>query len=231
MPERETLGSSPPPGARWPCSCRRHDPPRCKQRALGPAQRLRGPNPGCIVVRASWPDEQVVPTTIGNLADDLVATGATTTVLVLVGPALAGTAPASHLYSPTFAHKLRKRSRGRDDRRTGGGTKPQHPGRAERVARFACVRARITAMTGETNEPELSPDVAERQTGLRTGWTTGTCASAAAKAAAMRSGHRPRAHEVEVGLPKGARVSFPSSAPDGWATMPTPAGGRGQGRR
>ncbi|MDQ1361152.1 MAG: cobalt-precorrin-5B (C1)-methyltransferase [Acidimicrobiaceae bacterium] len=64
-------------------------------------------------------------------------------------------------------------------------------------------------MTGETNEPELSPDVAERKTGLRTGWTTGTCASAAAKAAAsgLVTGVVPA--EVEVGLPKGARVSFP----------------------
>ncbi len=64
-------------------------------------------------------------------------------------------------------------------------------------------------MAGETNEPELSPEVAERQTGLRTGWTTGTCASAAAKAAAsgLATGLVP--DEIEVGLPRGARVSFP----------------------
>lgn len=64
-------------------------------------------------------------------------------------------------------------------------------------------------MTGETNEPELSPEVAERQTGLRTGWTTGTCASAAAKAAALGLASGLVPDEVEVGLPKGARVSFP----------------------
>ncbi|HEX9968574.1 MAG TPA: cobalt-precorrin-5B (C(1))-methyltransferase [Acidimicrobiales bacterium] len=48
--------------------------------------------------------------------------------------------------------------------------------------------------------------------GLRTGWTTGTCASAAAKAAALGlvSGTAPAA--VEVGLPDGARVSFPVEA-------------------
>ncbi|MGH9073804.1 MAG: cobalt-precorrin-5B (C(1))-methyltransferase [Acidimicrobiales bacterium] len=64
-------------------------------------------------------------------------------------------------------------------------------------------------MAGETNEPELSPEVAERRSGLRTGWTTGTCASAAAKAAAtgLATGLVPE--QIEVGLPKGARVSFP----------------------
>ncbi|HEX4218398.1 MAG TPA: cobalt-precorrin-5B (C(1))-methyltransferase [Acidimicrobiales bacterium] len=64
-------------------------------------------------------------------------------------------------------------------------------------------------MTGETNEPELSPDVAERQTGLRTGWTTGTCASAAAKAAVLGLATGVVPDQVEVGLPQGARVSFP----------------------
>lgn len=66
--------------------------------------------PAAIVVRATWPDEQVVVTTVGRLADDLVATGARTTVLVLVGPALAGAAPRSHLYDPGYTHLFRQRS-------------------------------------------------------------------------------------------------------------------------
>lgn len=66
--------------------------------------------PAAIVVRASWDDERVVLTTVGALAADLKATGVTTTVLVLVGPALAGAAPRSHLYSPDYAHKFRRRS-------------------------------------------------------------------------------------------------------------------------
>jgi precorrin-4/cobalt-precorrin-4 C11-methyltransferase len=66
--------------------------------------------PAAIVVRASWPDEQLVMSTVGSLADDLKATGVTTTVLVLVGPALAGAAPRSHLYAPWYAHKFRRRS-------------------------------------------------------------------------------------------------------------------------
>jgi precorrin-4/cobalt-precorrin-4 C11-methyltransferase len=68
--------------------------------------------PAAVVVRASWPDEQVVTTTVGKLAAALDALGATRTVLVLVGPALRGAAPArSHLYEPQFAHMFRRRSR------------------------------------------------------------------------------------------------------------------------
>ena len=61
-------------------------------------------------------------------------------------------------------------------------------------------------------EPELSPEVAERTSGLRTGWTTGTCASAAAKAAAIGLGTGVRPETVEVGLPGGQRVTFPVEA-------------------
>jgi cobalt-precorrin-5B (C1)-methyltransferase len=61
-------------------------------------------------------------------------------------------------------------------------------------------------------EPELSPEVAERTSGLRTGWTTGTCASAAAKAAAIGLCTGARPETVEVGLPAGQRVTFPVEA-------------------
>lgn len=70
--------------------------------------------PAAIVVRASWPDEQVVRTTVGSLAADLMSTGARTTVLVLVGEALqppTGGAVRSHLYHPGFAHRFRRASR------------------------------------------------------------------------------------------------------------------------
>jgi precorrin-4/cobalt-precorrin-4 C11-methyltransferase len=67
--------------------------------------------PAAVVVRASWPDEQVVRTTVGGLADAVKSTGTKTTVLVLVGPALAEAPVArSHLYSPDYAHAFRRRS-------------------------------------------------------------------------------------------------------------------------
>ncbi|MGH9188892.1 MAG: cobalt-precorrin-4/precorrin-4 C(11)-methyltransferase [Acidimicrobiales bacterium] len=85
---------------------------------LAPGSAYSAETPAAIVVRASQPDEQVVLTTVGCLAADLDATGARTTTLVLVGPALAGaagtdpsSAARSRLYSPGFAHGFRRRSR------------------------------------------------------------------------------------------------------------------------
>jgi precorrin-4/cobalt-precorrin-4 C11-methyltransferase len=87
-------------------------PQELQDELLSPTSAFTAETPAAIVVRASRPDEQVVTTTVGRLAADLAATGARTTVLVLVGGALDG-APArrSHLYSPTFAHAHRRRSR------------------------------------------------------------------------------------------------------------------------
>jgi len=72
-----------------------------------------GPDtPAAVVVRASWPDETVVRTTVGRLAADLRATGATMTALVLVGEALAGgpVRRRSHLYEPGYTTAYRLRS-------------------------------------------------------------------------------------------------------------------------
>jgi precorrin-4/cobalt-precorrin-4 C11-methyltransferase len=85
-------------------------PHALQQALLAPPSTYTVDTPAAVVVRASWPDEVVVPTTCGQLAEALVATGATTTVLVLVGPALDGAGGRSHLYSPGFAHAHRRRS-------------------------------------------------------------------------------------------------------------------------
>lgn len=66
--------------------------------------------PAALVVRASWPDERVHPTTVGRLAETMRADGARVTALVLVGPALAGAAARCHLYDPGYAHAHRRRS-------------------------------------------------------------------------------------------------------------------------
>jgi precorrin-4/cobalt-precorrin-4 C11-methyltransferase len=65
--------------------------------------------PAVIAHRVSWPDETVVRTTVGQLAASLEELGEKTTVLVLIGPALAPIAqPArSHVYSATYAHSFR----------------------------------------------------------------------------------------------------------------------------
>jgi precorrin-4/cobalt-precorrin-4 C11-methyltransferase len=66
--------------------------------------------PAAVVVRASWPDELVVPTTVGDLPAAMRSTGARTVVLVLVGEALRGAADRCHLYDPAYAHGFRRRS-------------------------------------------------------------------------------------------------------------------------
>ena len=66
--------------------------------------------PAALVVRASWPDERVHLTTVGQLAEVMRADGARTAALVLIGPALAGAAPRCHLYDPAYAHGYRRRS-------------------------------------------------------------------------------------------------------------------------
>jgi precorrin-4/cobalt-precorrin-4 C11-methyltransferase len=107
MPERETIAAFAATGCTLAVFLSAARPEQLR------TELLTGYPPGtpaAIVVRASWPDEQLVLTTVEDLAADLKATGVTTTVLVLVGPALAGAAPRSHLYSPTYAHKFRRRS-------------------------------------------------------------------------------------------------------------------------
>jgi precorrin-4/cobalt-precorrin-4 C11-methyltransferase len=66
--------------------------------------------PAVVVARVSWPDEQVLPTTVGSLAETIRASGSRTVVLVLVGDALRGAGRRSHLYDPTYAHGHRRRS-------------------------------------------------------------------------------------------------------------------------
>jgi precorrin-4/cobalt-precorrin-4 C11-methyltransferase len=111
MPPRQSVADYAPHGATLAVFLSAARPTELQDSLLAPDSAYRADTPAAIVVRASWPDESVVSTTVGGLADDLVATGATTTVLVLVGPALAD-APAarSHLYSPAFAHRFRRRS-------------------------------------------------------------------------------------------------------------------------
>lgn len=65
--------------------------------------------PAVIASRVSWPDERIVSTAVGRLAEDLHALGTATTVLVLVGDAV-GPARArarSHVYAPDYAHSFR----------------------------------------------------------------------------------------------------------------------------
>lgn len=109
MPARETLAAFAATGATLALflSAAR---PEALQAELLQAGSAYGPfTPAILCSRVSWPDERLVRSTLGTLADDLRALGATTTVLVLVGEALRTQPPPqrSHVYDPGFATAFR----------------------------------------------------------------------------------------------------------------------------
>ena len=87
-------------------------PDELQAELLGPSSAFGPDTPAVVVVRATWPDQQVVHTTVGQLADAVRSTGATMTALVLVGEALApGEGERrSHLYAPAYTTAYRLRS-------------------------------------------------------------------------------------------------------------------------
>jgi precorrin-4/cobalt-precorrin-4 C11-methyltransferase len=112
MPERESVAAFSAIGATTAIFLSAARPRELQAQLLSPGSAYHPDTPAVIAVRASWPDERIVETTVGRLGDDLAATGATATALVLVGPALRRVdgAGRSHLYSPAFAHTYRRRS-------------------------------------------------------------------------------------------------------------------------
>jgi precorrin-4/cobalt-precorrin-4 C11-methyltransferase len=116
MPPRESVTAFAAIGATTAIFLSGARPRELQDELLAPGSAWSESTPAAVVVRASWPDEQVVMTTVGEVAEAIVATGHTRTVLVLVGESLRGTSGAgvgvarSHLYSPSFAHTFRKRS-------------------------------------------------------------------------------------------------------------------------
>jgi precorrin-4/cobalt-precorrin-4 C11-methyltransferase len=111
MPERESVAAFAAHGTTMAVFLSAARPVELQRELLAGGSGYSTETPAAVVVRASWPDEQVVMTTVGRLAADLDAIGASRTVLVLVGPALRGAAARSHLYAPQFAHMFRRRSR------------------------------------------------------------------------------------------------------------------------
>jgi precorrin-4/cobalt-precorrin-4 C11-methyltransferase len=127
MPPTEGVAAFAPHGATMAVFLSAARPDELAAELLAPGSGYRADTPAAIVVRATWPDETVVRTTVGRLADDLRATGATMTALVLVGEALADgpVRQRSHLYEPSYTTAYRLRSaagstHGRPSARRGG---------------------------------------------------------------------------------------------------------------
>ena len=110
MPERETLAAYARIGGSIGIFLSAASPGLVQEALLCEGSAFNESTPAVIAIRTTWPDERIITSTVGRLADDLVASGAKRTVLVLVGEALTGQAGRSHLYRPDFSHKFRKRS-------------------------------------------------------------------------------------------------------------------------
>jgi len=110
MPPAERLGTFASTGCTIAVFLSAARPEELETELLAPPSAYTDATPAVIVHRASWPDEEIIATTVGGLAAELRRSGWTKTVLVLVGPALDGGGTRSHLYSPDFAHAHRRRS-------------------------------------------------------------------------------------------------------------------------
>lgn len=64
--------------------------------------------PAAIVYKATWADEQIIHTSVGNLAQAGRKQGISKTALVLVGDFLGGNYERSKLYDPSFSHGYRQ---------------------------------------------------------------------------------------------------------------------------
>lgn len=64
--------------------------------------------PAAVVYRATWEDENIIRTTVGELAEALRREGIRKTALILVGEVLGGTVPRSKLYDASFTTEFRK---------------------------------------------------------------------------------------------------------------------------
>jgi precorrin-4/cobalt-precorrin-4 C11-methyltransferase len=112
MPAGEGPAAFAPHGATMAVFLSAARPEELAAELLTPGSGYGPDTPAAMGVRASGPDERVVRTTVGRLATDLAGTGATMTVLVLIGEAL-GEGPVtrrSHLYEPAFTTAYRLRS-------------------------------------------------------------------------------------------------------------------------
>lgn len=88
-------------------------PEELRAELLADGEGFPADTPAVIVAKASWPDEVVLWTTVGELPDALAGTGIRTVALVLVGDVLAArgdTVQRSRLYDPMYSHGCRRRS-------------------------------------------------------------------------------------------------------------------------
>ena len=109
VPEKEQIESFAAHGATMVIFLSAGQLPRLSERLL--AGGYAPDTPAAIVYKATWPDEKVVRTTVGELAAAGAREGITKTALITVGGFLGTEYERSKLYDPTFTTEFREASR------------------------------------------------------------------------------------------------------------------------
>ena len=109
VPEKEQIEAFAAHGATMVIFLSAGQLPRLSERLI--AGGYAPDTPAAIVNKATWPDEKVVRTTVGELAAAGAREGITKTALITVGGFLGTEYERSKLYDPTFTTEFREASR------------------------------------------------------------------------------------------------------------------------
>jgi precorrin-4/cobalt-precorrin-4 C11-methyltransferase len=114
MPDRETIETFAATGATLAVYLSVAHVEELAHRLLAAGSAHDATTPVVAACRVTWPDEQIVRTTVGDLAADVRAAGFTATTLFLIGGALADGAPPrrSHVYAADYATRFRTATSG-----------------------------------------------------------------------------------------------------------------------
>ena len=108
MPDRETIQAYAATGATLAIFLSVGHVEELRDRLLSPGSAYTANTPVVVGRRVSWPDEQLLRTTIGAMVTDVRAANLDATTLFLVGPALAGaTDRRSHVYAADYTTRFR----------------------------------------------------------------------------------------------------------------------------
>lgn len=109
VPEKEQIEAFAAHGATMVIFLSAGQLPRLSERLI--AGGYAPDTPAAIAYKATWPDEKVVRTTVGELAAAGAREGITKTALITVGGFLGTEYERSKLYDPTFTTEFREASR------------------------------------------------------------------------------------------------------------------------
>lgn len=108
MPDRETIQAYAATGATMAVFLSVGHVDDLVRRLLDHGSAYTADTPVVVGRRISWPDQQLLRTTVGSMAADVRAAGFDATTLFLIGPALAGaTEQCSHVYAPSYTTRFR----------------------------------------------------------------------------------------------------------------------------